>query len=125
VTNGLAPLVRLPQAFRENAQQARRLAGSEAAAHVWEEAARETERRLQEALLEPLTIAQAELESGYTKSHLRRMLREGVIPNAGSEQGPLILRAHLPRKPGHGVDPAEARPASSRMQAARAVIEGG
>lgn len=127
MTTALAPVARLPEEFRQNAAAARRLAGSDAAAHVWEEAARETERRLQEAMLEPLTLDQAELESGYTKRHLMRMIREGVLPDSRAEDATqaIILRCHLPRKPGFGFDAEEVRPASSRAQAARAVIGGG
>lgn len=123
-TSALVPLARLPQEFRDNAAAARRLAGSEAAAHVWETAALEVEDRLGEALLEPLTLDQASRESGYTRNHLRRLLRDGTIPNSGTEHDPRILRMHLPRKPGLGVDGETVPPASSRVQAARAVIEG-
>lgn len=121
----LGPLAHLPEDFRLNAAQAKRLTGSDAAAHVWEEAAREVERKLKEAQLEPLTLEDAELESGYSRSHLRRMVKEGTLPNAGTEMHPLVLRVHLPRKPGFGVDRDEPRPASSRTQAARAVLGGG
>jgi hypothetical protein len=120
----LAPLARLPQEFRDNAAAARRLAGSDAAAHVWEMAATEVEDRLGEALLEPLALDLASLESGYTRSHLLRLIRDSTIPNSGTQNDPRILRMHLPRKPGLGVDGETMRPASSRVQAARAVIEG-
>ena len=120
----LSPLARLPQQFRANANAARTLAGAEPAAHVWEEAARAVEQCLSEAVLEPLVLDQAEAESGYTRSHLRRMLRDNTLPNSGTDQEPRILRKHLPRKPGFGVDRAAMQPASCRAQAARAVIEG-
>ena len=124
MTSALAPLAKLPLEFRENAAAARRLAGSEVAAHVWETAAASVEGRLREALLEALTLDAAALESGYTRNHLRRLIRAGTIPNSGTQNDPRILRMHLPRKPGLGVDGETVRPASSRMQAARAVIEG-
>lgn len=123
-TSTLSPLARLPQEFRANAEAVRTLAGAEAAAHVWEEAARTVEQRLGEALLEPLPLDQAEAESGYTRSHLRRMLRNATLPNSGTVHDPRILRRHLPRKPGFGVDRGIPHPACSRVQAARAVIEG-
>ena len=124
MTSTLSPLARLPQEFRANANAARTLAAAEAAAHVWEEAARAVEQCLSEAVLEPLPLDQAEAESGYTRSHLCRMLRDKTLPNSGTAQEPRILRIHLPRKPGFGVDQPPLQPASCRAQAARAVIEG-
>ena len=124
MTSALVPLAQLPQQFRGNARAARHLAGSEAAAHVWEVAADEVEQTLREAFLEPLTLDAAVSESGYTRNHLRRMLKNGTLTNAGNDANPRILRMHLPRKPKLGVDVATIRPASSRVQAACAVIEG-
>lgn len=120
----LVPLARLPQEFRANAETARRIAGSESAAHVWEAAAAEVEGRLADCHMEPLALDEAVLESGYSRSHLLRMLREDTLPNSGTDTDPRILRMHLPRKAGFGVDVGTVRPASSRVQAARAVIEG-
>jgi AraC-like DNA-binding protein len=71
----LVPAARLPEEFRQNAAEARRLAGSEVAAHVWESAATAVEERLRDSILEPLTLDAAESESGYSRSHLRRWLR--------------------------------------------------
>lgn len=124
MASALLPLVRLVQEFRDHATEARRLTGSESAAHVWETAAEELEERLGEARLEPLALDAAASESGYTRNHLLRMLRQGKLTNSGTDKDPRILRTHLPRKPGHGVDEETVRPASSRVQAARAVIEG-
>lgn len=120
----LVPLSQLPQEFRDNAATVRMLGGSEDTAHVWDLAARMVEERMADSLLEPLTLEAAALESGYTRSHLNRMLRDGKFPNSGTDGEPLILRMHLPRKPGFGVDARTAQPASSQAQAARAVIEG-
>ncbi len=115
---------KLPQAFHTNAQEVRRLAGSDAAAAVWEEAARLASTAIREAILTPLPLEQAAAESGYTASHLQRLVREGTLPNSGTESEVRILRRHLPRKPGHGVDGTLARSASSPMQAARADMHG-
>jgi len=46
----------------------------------------------------PLSIAQASEESGYTCEHLRRMLREKPVLNAGRKGRPLVRRRDLPRK---------------------------
>lgn len=110
----------LPETLRRNGSEARRLTGSSEAATVWEEAARITETSIREALLTPLTLQQAVEESGYTASHLQRLVREGRLPNSGTERDLRILRKHLPQKPGHGVDAASSVAASSSMQAARA-----
>lgn len=48
---------------------------------------------------EPLTLAAAARESGYSENHLGRLIREGRIPNAGRLHAPAIRRGDLPRKP--------------------------
>lgn len=71
-----------------------------------------------------LTLEEAAVESGYTKEHLGRLVREGTIPNAGTKGSPLILRRHLPRKPGHGITSpgAPEHKVGSRTQMARSVV---
>ncbi len=124
LTSALVHLSRLPQELRGHAATVRTLGDSKDTAHVWDLAAGVVEERLADSQLEPLTLEAAALESGYTRSHLNRMLREGKFPNAGTEKDLLILRMHLPRKPGFGVDAGTVQPASSLAQAARVVIEG-
>ena len=68
-----------------------------------------------------LTIAEAVIESGYTRAHLLKMHREGKMPIAPDGT---VLRRYMPRKPGHGVVASNgSRAASSRLQLARAVAE--
>ena len=81
----LTALAQLPADFQANAKEVRRLAGDERAAHVWEAASRDVESRLRAASLEALDLPTAAGESGYTRNHLVRMLREGKIPDSGSE----------------------------------------
>lgn len=50
---------------------------------------------------EKLTIAQAVEESGYSADHLRALVADGSIPNAGRKGSPKIRRRDLPVKPGH------------------------
>lgn len=50
---------------------------------------------------EVLTLAKAERLSAYSNGHLRRLIRNGTIPNAGRSGSPRIRRADLPIKPGH------------------------
>jgi len=114
-----------------------------AAAEAFREAARHAEAAVTEAALEPIDLATAATESGYTIEHLRRLLglEPGYvrkIPNAGTPERPLILRCNLPRKPGHAVRRAEphaevepvtvanTRPqlAPSRTQVAHAIANG-
>ena len=45
-----------------------------------------------------LTLTEAARESGYSAGHLGRLIRAGVLPNAGRPNAPRIRRAHLPRK---------------------------
>ena len=47
------------------------------------------------------SVADASAESGYGEEQLRRLIRDGTIPNAGKPYSPLIRRRDLPRKPGH------------------------
>ncbi len=116
----------LPAAFKEIAAGLREYAGDERGAAIWELAAEMHEESQRQFGLEPLTLPQAEAESGYTRDHLRRLIDEGTIPNASGPDGSkAILRKDLPRRPGHevehGVAPTQATVPSSRLQAARAV----
>jgi hypothetical protein len=64
----------------------------------------------------PLTLEEAEIESGYSRSRLRHLVADGTIPNAGRKGSPRIRRGDLPRKArgsGLGFDAG---------QAARAVL---
>lgn len=46
-----------------------------------------------------LTVAEAAEASGYSEPHIRRLLAENRLKNAGSAGRPRIRRADLPRKP--------------------------
>lgn len=112
----------LPSRWRNRAASLRRNAAAEQPARAFERAAEELEETLSESMMAPLTLEEAEIESGYSRSHLRRLIREKVLPNSGSDLKPLILRRHLPRKPGHGVSRTSDRNPYSRLQVARAVL---
>ncbi|MFQ5903311.1 MAG: helix-turn-helix domain-containing protein [Candidatus Binatia bacterium] len=73
-------------------------------ARMAESFAEELETEIDGSQDEPLTIEQAARESGYSKEQLRRLIREGKVPNAGKRGAPRILRRDLPRKPGHPGD---------------------
>ena len=50
---------------------------------------------------EVLTLDEAAARSGYSPSHLGRLVRQGTIPNAGRAHAPRIRARDLPpRKPG-------------------------
>ena len=114
----------LPGSFRETAEYLREHAASDEAARVWDKAAEKVEEALRSSSLELLGLDEAEVESGYTKGHLRRLIRDGVIPNSGAESDPRIQRSHLPRKPGWRVAGPRPWGVSSRTQAARAIAKG-
>ncbi len=49
--------------------------------------------------LEALPLKEASAESGYSDSHLSRLVNEGKLENAGKEGAPRIRRKDLPTKP--------------------------
>lgn len=115
----------LPIVFRLKAEELRRDAAAEQAARAYERAAEMVEDALRGQGDEVLDLDQAEVESGYSRLHLRRLLREGSIPNAGRRGAPRIRRADLPRKPGYQVATGPQAVPSSEVQLARAVAGGG
>ena len=115
-------LLDLPTMFRERAALLREYGSAEGAATAWEKAATEVESALRAHGLEALTLREATPECGYGVDHLRRLIRDGTIPNAGNDREYRVLRRHLPKKPGHTVASAHPHVASSRTQAARAVV---
>lgn len=72
------------------------------------------------ALDEVLSLSAAARESGYSRDHLARLIRQGTIPNAGRPNAPAILRRNLPRKA--AALPREPESDISRAQVARSVI---
>ena len=78
--------------------------GSKAVAAAVESCAGELEQTLVEADLEALTLDQAAEESGYSKSHLSRLIAADRLPNAGRRNAPRIKRGDLPRKPEDPMD---------------------
>ncbi len=85
---------------REQARTLREQWGAEDQAKGAEAAVGIIEKRVQEAQLASLSLEQASAESGYSVDHLGRLVREGIVPNAGEPYAPRIRRCDLPRKPG-------------------------
>ena len=73
--------------------------GADGQAAAVESCADELEQAVVEANLESLTLDQAAEESGYSKSHLSRLMAADRLPNAGRRNAPRIKRGDLPRKP--------------------------
>ena len=88
---------KLPAAWRRQAKTLRRY-GGQALATALERCADELEGTIQERDETTLTLTDAARESGYTREHLGRLVRDGKIPNAGRPNAPRIARRHLPRK---------------------------
>ena len=69
----------------------------------------ELEARAEDYVVEVLTLEQAAEESGYSYSHLQRLVSTGEIPNLGKPGSPRVRRAALPTKPAHRSVRAEPR----------------
>lgn len=97
------PLADLAAGLREEAALFRRR-GLEREARLEESIAEDVEAAVRDYRREELTVAEAAAESGYSEKSLRRMVREGRIPDrrpSGSQGGAIrIRRRDLPRKPG-------------------------
>jgi len=69
-----------------------------AAALAYEQAADELDVALDAQRTALLTLGEAARESGFSADHLGRLVRQGLIPNAGRPRAPRIRRADLPRR---------------------------
>lgn len=94
-------LTGLPSKWRERGDALRQYGGAEGPARAWEQAALELETALRAHDDEPLSLAAAAADSGYSADHLARMVRDGKIPNAGRHGAPLVRRGDLPMKRSH------------------------
>ena len=83
--------------WREEAALFRRR-GLNQAADLAESYAAELEAAVSAYELATLTLTEAATESGYSVSHLGRMVRDGTIPNAGRANAPRIAMKDLPRR---------------------------
>ena len=72
--------------------------GQESAAKIAELHAYRLREALRAVCDEPLTLAEAAAESGYSKRRLRELVSEGSVPNAGRKGAPRIRRGDLPQK---------------------------
>ena len=121
------PSVRkLPAAWRSRAKTLRRY-GSEPPAIALERCADELEATIRDRDETTLSLVEAARESGYSRDHLGRLVRDGKIPNAGRPNAPRIARRHLPRKaPAEAPLAEEPRPRErSNAQIVQSIIQRG
>ena len=111
--------------WRDEADTLRRR-GASAQAVALESCADELERALRDRDNELLNLTEAARLSGYSSEHLGRMVRNGVIPNAGRPNAPRIRHSDLPRKVGlpPGDKPMHIAD-TSKEQIARSIVQGG
>ena len=119
-----ASLQTLLDAWLRQAEALRRYGGGNLALTL-ERCADELEATLRERDETTLTLTDAARESGYSREHLGRLVRDGKIPNAGRPGAPRIARRHLPRKrqdPDTPTGPRLAREQSRRQVASVGIV---
>ena len=116
----------LPADWRGKAKALRRY-GSETAALVLDLCAGDLETTIRDRDETTLSLVEAARESGYSRDHLGRLVRDGKIPNAGRPNAPRIARRHLPRKaPAQAPLAEEPRPRErSNAQIVQSIIQRG
>ncbi|WP_420449777.1 hypothetical protein [Candidatus Palauibacter sp.] len=116
----------LPADWRKKAKSLRRY-GGETPATAIERCADDLEATLVERDETTLSLVEAARESGYSRDHLGRLVRNGKIPNAGRPNAPRIARRHLPRKaPAEAPLAAEPRARErSNVQIVQSIIQKG
>ena len=108
--------------WRADAQVFRRY-GSTGRARMLERLADELEQTTGEDAAAVVGLTAAAKLSGFTRGHIRRMVRDGRLIPAGIEDGkPLIRVADLPRKPTASTPADDHSLAAARVQVARDVI---
>lgn len=98
--------------------------GQEGIAVAYEKCAEDLQEALSAHQHEVLTIKQAAEEAGYSEGHLRRLVRDGKIPNAGRFNSPKISRKDLPA-PKPGVDPIRLTGQFDEERIVRSIVDAG
>ncbi|HET7462547.1 MAG TPA: hypothetical protein VFJ82_14935 [Longimicrobium sp.] len=88
----------LVTAWRKEAGQLRERYGLGSLAQVCEAHANELAAAISRYQMEQLTLKDASALSGYSTSHLRALIADGTLTNAGRKGSPRLLRGELPRK---------------------------
>jgi hypothetical protein len=76
----------------------RRLGVSVNGAAMADEVLADVEQLEHESPNDPLTLAEAARVSGYSTDHLRHLIADGQLANAGKKHAPRVRRGDLPRK---------------------------
>lgn len=97
----------LVERWREEAERLRGRYSDEARARVLEVAADELDDAVRSARENVLTLKEASLWSGYSRSHLRALQRDGTLTQAGRTGKPAFVQNELPVKPGYQPVPPE------------------
>lgn len=100
-------LLELADRWAVDASKLRQYGAVEAAAAAELHAA-ELREAVAAANREALTLAEASLLGGYSVEHLRHLVADGTIPNAGRRGSPRIRRSDVPMKAGHDLRELEA-----------------
>jgi len=69
--------------------------------YAYRKCAEELVERIRQACEMTLTLQEASEVSGYSQDHLRRLIRKGMLRNAGTKGSPRVFLVELPRKPRH------------------------
>jgi len=88
----------LVTAWRKEAGHLRERYGLGSLAQVCEAHANELAAAISRHQMEQLTLKDASALSGYSTSHLRALIADGTLTNAGRKGSPRVLRGELPRK---------------------------
>jgi hypothetical protein len=88
----------LAAAWKKEAEQLRERYGLEALASLCDTHANELADAISRHEAELLTLKDASAASGYSTSHLRALIADGTLTNAGRKGSPRLLRGELPRK---------------------------
>jgi hypothetical protein len=89
---------RLAARWRQEANDLRDRYDDARSARLCEVHALELETAEQVGATETLTMTEAVRLSGYTDRHLRALVADGTLTNAGRKGAPRLLRSELPRK---------------------------
>lgn len=108
--------------WREEAKRFSDLGLREAGAITEQHAVELAEARFAEARVH-LSLSQAAEYGGYSKGHLRRLVRDGELINRGGRGSPAFHVEDVPVKPGHVPPSLEAIHAQTPMEE-RATVQG-
>lgn len=112
-------MAQLVESWKEEVNRLRTRYKDEVRARVLEVAADELEETLQQSGRRVLSLEEASLWSGYSRSHLRALQRNGTLAQAGRKGKPGFRQYELPVKAGHEPVPPENVRAMKRRRRSR------